>query len=111
MNQKTEWEIVDQPDQSRQTHHDHVMNALLGRQWRWKVAGMAAVAGLILTAGIVLAGIFFIGVVAVALVLIVAAQFRQWFARAKNAYHGKPARQAAPTRFDERIHRDHSRFD
>jgi hypothetical protein len=108
MNQKTEWEVVDHPTGGRRPTMQDLMKSVFGPHWRWKVAGMAVIAGLFLTAGIVMAGIFFVGVAVVALALLITAQCRYWLTRARNAYHlHSGAGRAAPAEYRE-VH-DHDR--
>lgn len=46
MNDKTEWEVVDEPSSGTRPRPAmrHLMETLLGRGWRWKVAGGIAIA-------------------------------------------------------------------
>jgi len=49
MTEKTDWEVVDAPAQNRRSPTlTDLLRALLGRRWRWKIAGIGMLAGLVL---------------------------------------------------------------
>jgi len=77
--EQAEWEVVDNvgPQPRPRAAQAAMMQALLGRWWRWKVAGMAVVACVMLALVAALAGVFFVLGLAVVLVSIAVAKIRQ----------------------------------
>lgn len=81
MSEKTEWEVVDEPrPESRQTMRD-LMKALLGRRWRWKLAGAATVASLAIVFFATLIGMTVLAMSAAAIISIGIGKLRQWWRR------------------------------
>lgn len=78
MTEKTEWEVVDAPSQDRRPSLQQLLRNLLGRWWRWKIAGVAVVLGLALTFFLTVAAVFVVGLVTVALISLVVAKLRLW---------------------------------
>jgi Flp pilus assembly protein TadB len=97
MNQKVEWEIVDEASPrrrqeyaSRQSAQDagamrHPLQALLGPWWRWKIAGMAiaAIAMLVLLA--IFAGVFVLVAATGVLLSVAVAKARRLFGRSDGS--------------------------
>lgn len=94
MPEKTEWEIVDTPsEETRQSSPpptpQQMMQNMLGKWWRWKIAGFIFAAGLAL--------VFFLTVTSVAILVLVAAgivsigvgRVRQWLRRPGSAIREK----------------------
>jgi hypothetical protein len=81
MTEKTEWEVVDGPPQDRRPNLQQLMKNLLGPWWRWKIAGLLVVAGVTLIFFLTFAAVFVLGVMAVAIMAIVAGKIRQWTRR------------------------------
>lgn len=94
MTEKTEWEIVDTPSpqreqerHGRQAHQSlppnlkQSMETMLGRWWRWKLAGAAIVmtAALVLIATV--AGAVLLVAILMALASFGVAKIRQWMRR------------------------------
>jgi len=88
MSGKMEWEVVDAPVPEAQLPHARptlrqLMQALLGRWWRWKLIGAAVVASLALALLVSLAGIAMLVVSVAALLSIAIGKFRQSLRRAQ----------------------------
>jgi hypothetical protein len=83
MTEKTEWEIVDGdvPPQDRPQTLQQLMKNLLGPWWRWKVAGLATVAGVAMVFFLTVTAVFVLGLMAVAIVALCVAKVRQWMRR------------------------------
>lgn len=89
MRDKTEWELLDRRGHGRRLRPSDVLRAVLGPHWGWKLAGIAVVMGILLTVGMLLAGVFFVGLVVVAMVFLIGLQIRHWTERARRAFHGR----------------------
>lgn len=89
MNDKTEWEVLDRPGHGRKLRAGDLLRAVLGPNWRWKLAGIAVAAAALLTVGVLVAGVFFVGLVVVAMALLIALQLRHWTERAYRAFHNR----------------------
>jgi hypothetical protein len=90
MTQKTDWELLDTTARhTRPASLPDMLKTLLGRHWRWKLAGIALVAGLALTLVIVfavtLAGIAVLVLGATALFSLAVARLRRWLGREQRA--------------------------
>ena len=93
MTQQTEWELVDETGPrdryaetgagSRQT--PHLLQALLGRHWRWKLAGWATLGVVVLACLITFAGVVMIAAAAVAIVMAIVAQLQRWLFAKRRA--------------------------
>lgn len=83
MTEKTEWEVVegDAPPQDRRQTLQQLMKNLLGPWWRWKIAGLATVAGMALIFFLSVAAVFILGFMAFAIVALCIAKIRQWMRR------------------------------
>jgi hypothetical protein len=83
MTEKTEWEVVDgdAPPQDRRQTLQQLMKNLLGPWWRWKIAGLATVAGMALIFFLTVTAVFVLGLMAVALFSVGVAKVRQWMHR------------------------------
>lgn len=90
MTEKTDWELVDGPSSTAQapTLRD-MLRALLGRNWRWKIAGIGIVASLVLvlvvTLAITAAGVAFILLATGAVLSLGIAKLRRWLGRGQRA--------------------------
>lgn len=94
MNERVEWEVVDEPspghtgntgntgnfDNKRPTLQQ-LLKTVLGRWWRWKIAGVATVAGLAAILFATVAGVILLTMVALGIVSIGIAKFRRWLHR------------------------------
>ena len=80
MTEKTEWEIVDEPGQQahRSADPESMAKGLLGPWWRWKVAGVATVAALVIALFLAFAGVVVVFMVAAALLSIFIGKFTRW---------------------------------
>ena len=76
MKQKSEWEVVDDRPRIGGPQLKDVMRGLLGPAWRWKIAGVAVTAMLVLSVLALFAGIAIVGLITVALILVAAAKVR-----------------------------------
>ena len=74
-----EWEVVENvgPKAPPGANRATMMRALLGRWWRWKIAGVVLVGCAVLALVAALAGLLFVVGVAVVLVSLVVAKVRQ----------------------------------
>lgn len=94
MSEKIEWEVVDAPapqqarPQARPTLK-LLLQALLGRWWRWKLFGIAVAICLTLALVISLAGVTLLVVSVAGLLSFVISKFRQSFNPASAAHGGK----------------------
>lgn len=89
MNDKTEWEVVDSPSDgqsssARPTLRD-VLKAMLGQHWRWKIAGVAVVGGVMLALLLTLTGVVALLMIAGAILSISIAKLRQWLGRGRRS--------------------------
>ena len=77
--EQTEWEVVEGagPQASPKATRAAMMRAMLGRWWRWKIAGLIIAGCIILALVAALASVFFVVGVAVVLVSLVVAKVRQ----------------------------------
>jgi hypothetical protein len=89
--EKVEWEVVDAPSPESNSHqrqphtHKHLLEALLGRWWRWKIAGVATVAILALVFFFTLASIFILVVPAIAVLSLGISKLGQWLRREQRS--------------------------
>lgn len=94
MQEKIEWEIVDEarPNASRSNTHgatpsqpnlQQLLQAFLGRWWRWKIFGMLTFASVMLVAVVTLTGVFAVILAVAATMAIAIGKLRQW-ARSRN---------------------------
>jgi hypothetical protein len=96
MSEKMEWEVVDAPmpeaplPNARPTL-TQLMQALLGRWWRWKLFGVALAVSLLLAVLVSLASIAMLVVSVAALLSFAIGKFRQSLRRA-HAGHGRQLR-------------------
>lgn len=94
MSEKVEWEIVDDAPRRNSgawqsasgptgpnAAYGHPLQALLGRWWRWKVAGVALVAVCLLTLVAIFAGVFVLAAAAGVLLSLAVAKARRLFGR------------------------------
>lgn len=83
MTEKTEWEVVDNdaPRQERRQTLQQLMKNLLGPWWRWKVAGLATVAGVAMMFFLTVAAVFILGLMVMGIVALCATKLRQWMRR------------------------------
>lgn len=86
MNQKTEWELVEDGTApgSRPALRD-VLKALLGRHWGWKVAGMAIVATVLLALLLTVTGVVALLMIAGAVLSISIGKLRRWLGRGNRS--------------------------
>lgn len=90
MNEKTDWELLDGPSPAAKAPSlQELLRALLGRGWRWKLAGVAVIAGLVLalvvTLAITVAGVAIVLLGTAALLSLVVARLRRWIGRSQRA--------------------------
>ncbi len=94
MQEKIEWEIVDEarPHASQSGAHagtrsqpnlQQLLQAFLGRWWRWKILGTVTVASVMLVAVAMLTGVFALLLAIGATMAIAIGKLRQW-ARSRN---------------------------
>lgn len=85
MTEKTEWEIVDVPaTENRDTPNGRkslpqLMQSLLGPWWRWKVAGVAALATLVVVFFVAVIGTLILIGTGAALLGLGASKLRRWW--------------------------------
>lgn len=77
--EQVEWEVVDNVSQQEQAKAGRAarMRAMMGPWWRWKIAGLLTVAGLLLTLAAVLASMLVVVGVAAVLLSLAVAKIRQ----------------------------------
>lgn len=101
MQEKTEWELVDEPmrqsgsrwqsQDHTQSHTQgapgmkHILQAMLGRWWRWKLMGGGLFAALILATFAMLTGVVALVAAAGAALAIGIGKIRQWTRRHSGA--------------------------
>jgi hypothetical protein len=79
MTERVEWEVVDNaPSPGKRPTIQQLMKTLLGPWWRWKIAGTATVAALVVVFFATLTGIFLLLMAAVGIMSIGISKFRQW---------------------------------
>lgn len=86
MTEKTDWELVDGPSPAAPAPTlQEMLRALLGRHWRWKLAGIAIVAALaltlVITLAVTVAGVAVVLLGAGALLSLAIAKLRRWIGR------------------------------
>lgn len=84
MVEKTEWEVVDAPEQARRPSMRDILKGMLGPHWRWKVLGGAVVAGITLVFFAAITTLAVLAGAAGALILLVIGKIRQWLHRAEH---------------------------
>lgn len=89
MNRQNEWEVVDSSPHQRRPRVGDLLQVLLGPHWRWKIAGFAILATAAITLGVLIAGVFFVGVVTAAVALLVYLQCRKLLERARQAFRSQ----------------------
>lgn len=87
MTEKTEWELLDGPPSGERPTLRHVLKALLGRHWMWKIAGVAVVASLALVLLAMLAGVVIVLMAVGAILSIGIASLRRWLGRDQRSRH------------------------
>lgn len=65
MTERVEWEVVDESPRATRPTPRRLMEMLLGRWWRWKIAGVAIAAALALVLLATVAGVILVLMVAV----------------------------------------------
>ncbi|MGV3653838.1 MAG: hypothetical protein ACO1N5_06435 [Noviherbaspirillum sp.] len=104
MNERTEWEVVDEPQPQPQQRPAlrELLASLLGRWWRWKVAGAALAAGVVLLVVATLSGLILLFTLGTALLTLVAARMMGWlrglFGQRDGSAHYAPATRPDPWR-------------
>lgn len=79
MPEHTEWEIVDTPSAPNgRKSFRQMMQAILGRRWRWKVAGVGTVAVVSLTLFAMLTGVVILFMTLFGLLSVAVAKLMQW---------------------------------
>lgn len=99
MNDHTEWEIVDDPSSAPprpRASLGQTLQGLLGRWWRWKVAGAAVLATLALAIVAALTGVAILVFASVAVLTIAISKLTQWLRGNQT-----PARVAVRVRTEE----------
>lgn len=84
MNDKVEWEVVD-TDASEGLRSQHIaptpqelLKTMLGPWWRWKLAGLFVVGGIVLVFVAAVAGVVVVTAIAFALLAIATVRVRNW---------------------------------
>jgi len=101
MPEHTEWEIVDGPSapnsNGRNKSFRQMMQNLLGHRWRWKVAGVGALAVVTLTLFAMLTGVVLIFMTLFGLLSLGVAKLTQWMSGNHVGTHaGVPSAQSNP---------------
>lgn len=90
MADKTEWEVVDPPSVRSAHATGHFLQALLGRWWKWKVAGaaVAAAAAVLLLATVAGILLLVVAIVAIsaAVIVIGIARLKRWLRRKPGSF-------------------------
>ncbi len=96
MPEKTEWEIVDGPDgpsqqETRQSPPtpQQMMRNMLGKWWRWKIAGFILAAGVALVFFLTVTSAVVLVLVAAGIVSIGVGRVRQWLRRPGSSIREK----------------------
>lgn len=89
MSEKIEWEVVDEagPRASAGAPPSlgEVLKAMLGRHWRWKIAGAAIVGTIILALILTLTGVVALVMVSVAVLSVAISKLRRWIGRDRRS--------------------------
>jgi predicted lipid-binding transport protein (Tim44 family) len=85
MNETTEWEVVDAPAPDARQTMRQLMKTLLGPWWKWKIAGVATIAGLALVFFAALTGVLMLVILIGAITSVGIGKFRQWRRRDRRA--------------------------
>lgn len=86
MNDKVEWEVVDEAEQARRGNRppprppspQEALKAMLGPWWRWKLAAIFVLGGLALVFVAAVAGVLVVTGIAFALVMFAVLRVRNW---------------------------------
>ncbi|GAB3552310.1 hypothetical protein GCM10027343_37710 [Noviherbaspirillum agri] len=91
MNDKSDWELVDDgaAPRAKPALRD-VLKAMLGRHWRWKIAGIALVSTLLLALLITVTGVVALLLIAGAMLSIGIGKLRQWLGRGDRSLMRRP---------------------
>jgi hypothetical protein len=90
MSERVEWEVVDEraPGNAGQGGYtgkrptlQQLLKTVLGRWWRWKIAGAATVAALAVILFATVAGVIVLSLLAIGIVSIGIAKIRRWLRR------------------------------
>ena len=89
MTERVEWEVVDTPTPGKGTRHGaygtrDAMRALLGRGWKWKIAGTAIVSVLTLAFFATLTGALVLLFTAGTLLSVAVRKLKQWLFAGKR---------------------------
>jgi hypothetical protein len=98
MPEHTEWEIVDTPSAPNgRKSFRQMMQAVLGRRWRWKVAGVGALAVVSLTLFAMLTGVVILFMTLFGLLSVGVAKLMQWMSGHHAGTHaGVPSAHGNP---------------
>lgn len=86
MTERVEWEVVDAPTPGRGKRHGagEAMRAMLGRGWKWKIAGTAIVSVLTLAFFATLTGALVLLFTAGTLLSVAVRKLKQWLFAGKR---------------------------
>lgn len=84
MTERVEWEVVDAPAPGKRPTMQQLMKTLLGPWWRWKIAGAATVAAVVVVFFATLTGIILLLMVAIGIMSVGIGKFRRWLRRRSN---------------------------
>lgn len=87
MTEKTEWEVidVDAPASDARRSQPNPMESMLGRRWKWKLAGTAALGLLALAFVAMLTSMIVLAVAAVTLVSVGARKLVRWLRHGRSS--------------------------
>lgn len=96
MIEKTEWEVIDegaQPPPNTRPTAQQLLRAVLGPYWRWKLAGLFIITGVILTLLAAFVGVIVLVLSAAAIVFFATTRIRRWLQRGSGTHLPKNSQQ------------------
>jgi hypothetical protein len=100
MIEKTDWEVVDglspSPGSARPESKQHLLRTLLGPWWRWKIAALATVGGVVLLFFAAFTGMILLFMLAAAGLAIGIGKLRRWLRGSRAPSSLNPASRTKP---------------
>lgn len=91
MIEKTEWEVIDDGAQSNARPNarptpQHLLRAMLGPYWRWKLAGFFILTGIVLAILVAFVGAVVLALTAAGIVLFATTKIKRWLQRGSGTH-------------------------
>jgi hypothetical protein len=85
MTERVDWEVVDEPSPTTRPTVQQLMQRLLGRWWRWKIAGVATVAALAVVFFATVIGIILLLMVTVGILSVAIGKLMRWLRKSNGS--------------------------